>query len=93
VSIFGKGRVIGDSPLYVLAAEKTTEDATIPPSALPGLNQPESNAEKANKKGEEAASSNAGADAHYIKKDASRRMTGTIREAVSREADQPLPLF
>lgn len=70
VSIFGKGRVIGDSPLYVLVAEKTTEDATIPPSALPGLNQPESNAEKANKKGEEAAGSNAGADAHSIKKDA-----------------------
>lgn len=61
--------LLSASPLYVLAAEKTTEDATIPPSALPGLNA-ESNEEKANKKGEEAAGSNAGADAHSIKKDA-----------------------
>lgn len=29
--------LLSASPLYVLAAEKTTEDATIPPSALPGL--------------------------------------------------------
>ena len=56
--------LLSASPLYVQAAEKTTEDATIPPSALPGLNQPESNEEKADKKGEEAAGSNAGADAH-----------------------------
>jgi hypothetical protein len=61
--------LLSASPLYVLAAEKTTEDATIPPSALPGLNT-ESNEEKANKKGEESAGSNAGADAHSIKKDA-----------------------
>ncbi|MDI3356015.1 hypothetical protein MO767_16895 [Pseudomonas sp. UYIF39] len=60
----------------MLAAEKTTEDVTIPPSALPGLNQPESNAEKANKKGEEAAGSNSGADAHSIKKDAESQDDG-----------------
>jgi hypothetical protein len=47
--------------LHSLAAEKVTEDATIPPSALPGLNQgDESNKEKADKKGEEAAGSNSG---------------------------------
>jgi hypothetical protein len=64
------------SPLWVQAAEKTTEDATIPPSALPGLNQPESNEEKANKKGEEAAGSNAGSDAHSMKKDAESQDDG-----------------
>lgn len=62
--------LLSASPLLVQASEKTTEDATIPPSSLPGLNQPESNEEKADKKGEEASGSNAGADAHAIKKDA-----------------------
>jgi hypothetical protein len=57
-------------PLYSLATEKTTEDATLPPSALPGLNQGESNAEKADKKGEEASGSNSGAESHEIEKDA-----------------------
>lgn len=57
--------------LYTLAAEKVTEDATIPPSALPGLNQGgESNKEKADKKGEEAAGSNSGAESEEIEKDA-----------------------
>lgn len=57
--------------LYSLAAEKTTEDATIPPSALPGLNQGgESNEEKADKKGEEAAGSNSGAESEEMDKDA-----------------------
>jgi hypothetical protein len=71
--------LLSASPLYVLAAEKTTEDATIPPSAVPGLNQPESNEEKANKKGEEAAGSNAGADAHSNKKDAESEDDGANR--------------
>ncbi|MHC8387288.1 hypothetical protein ACYZTM_04370 [Pseudomonas sp. MDT2-39-1] len=57
--------------VYSLAAEKNTEDATIPPSALPGLNQGgESNAEKADKKGEEAAGSNSGAESEEMDKDA-----------------------
>ena len=68
--------LLSASPLYVQATEKTTEDATIPPSALPGLNQPESNEEKADKKGEEAAGSNSGADAHSMKKDAASEDDG-----------------
>jgi hypothetical protein len=57
--------------LYSLAAEKNTEDVTIPPSALPGLNQGgESNKEKADKKGKEAASSNSGAESKEMEKDA-----------------------
>jgi hypothetical protein len=68
--------LLSASPLYVQASEKNTEDATIPPSSLPGLNQPESNEEKADKKGEEAAGSNAGADEHSMKKDAASEDDG-----------------
>jgi len=60
-------------PLYALAAEKTTEDAAVPPAALPGINQTqgsESKEEKADKKGEEAAGSNSGADSQAMEKDA-----------------------
>ncbi|MGL6246190.1 hypothetical protein [Pseudomonas sp.] len=57
--------------IYSLATEKNTEDATIPPSALPGLNQGgESNEEKADKKGEEASGSNSGAESEEMEKDA-----------------------
>ena len=51
--------------LFAFAAEKVTEDAAVPPAALPGINQAqgdESNEDKADKKGEEAAGSNSGAD-------------------------------
>ena len=56
--------------LFAFAAEKVTEDA---PAALPGINQAqgtESKEEKADKKGEEAAGSNSGADAEATDKDA-----------------------
>ena len=68
--------LLSASPLCVLATEKTTEDATIPPSA-PALNQgAESNEEKADKKGEEASGSNSGADTHSITKDAESQDDG-----------------
>jgi hypothetical protein len=53
---------------FALAAETTS-----PSTAIPGVNQAqaaESNDEKANKKGEEAAGSNSGADEQAIEKDA-----------------------
>ena len=53
---------------FALAAETTS-----PPTAVPGVNQAqaaESNEEKANKKGEEAAGSNSGADAQSLEKEA-----------------------
>ncbi|MFY0731959.1 hypothetical protein [Pseudomonas sp. NFX15] len=56
-----------------LAAEKTTADSTLPPSAMPGLNQAgsaESKEQKADKKGEEAAGSNSGTDSQSTEKDA-----------------------
>jgi hypothetical protein len=53
---------------FALAAETTS-----PPTTIPGVNQAqaaESNEEKANKKGEEAAGSNSGADAQSLEKEA-----------------------
>lgn len=60
-------------PLFALATEKVTEDAAVPPAALPGINQTqgtESKEEKADKKGEEASGSNSGADPEAMEKDA-----------------------
>ncbi len=60
--------------LFALAAEKTTEESAVPPAALPGINQAqgyESKEDKADKKGEEAAGSNSGADSEATDKDAS----------------------
>jgi hypothetical protein len=59
--------------LFALAAEKVTEDAAMPPAALPGINPAqgtESKEDKADKKGEEAAGSNSGADPEATEKDA-----------------------
>ncbi|MGH8385908.1 MAG: hypothetical protein ACRESJ_10480 [Pseudomonas sp.] len=59
--------------LFVGAVEKTTTGSSVPPAALPGINQAqgaESNEEKADKKGEEAAGSNSGADSDAAQKDA-----------------------
>ncbi|MNF72637.1 hypothetical protein D3C84_546190 [compost metagenome] len=56
-----------------LAAEKNIHEHTLPPDAVPGVNTPqgpESNEEKADKKGEEAAGSNSGAETHETEKDA-----------------------
>lgn len=46
--------------------------STVPPSAIPGVNQggTESKEEKADKKGEEASGSNSGAETHETEKDA-----------------------
>lgn len=54
--------------LLVLAADSSA----VPPSAIPGINQgqsAQSHDDKANKKGEEAAGSNSGADAQTTEKD------------------------
>ncbi|WP_025111220.1 hypothetical protein [Pseudomonas sp. H1h] len=55
-----------------LATDKAGSAA--PPTAIPGVNQssskPESNEEKANKKGEEASGSNSGAASKETEKDA-----------------------
>ncbi|WP_415767689.1 hypothetical protein [Pseudomonas sp. ZB1P45] len=56
-----------------LAAEKTTGESAVPPAALPGANQAqgtESKEDKADKKGEEAAGSNSGAESEETDKDA-----------------------
>jgi hypothetical protein len=60
------------SPM-VCATERPVEETTLPPHAVPGINQPnvvESHKEKADKKGEEAAGSNAGAEAGEMHKEA-----------------------
>ncbi|MHC8400232.1 hypothetical protein ACYZTX_12315 [Pseudomonas sp. MDT1-17] len=65
---------------YAFAAETTTQESTLPPTAIPGINQAqgsESNEEKADKKGEEAAGSNSGADAETLEKDAKSTDDGT----------------
>lgn len=59
--------------LFALAGETTKQGSAVPPAAIPGLNQPqgaESNEEKADKIGEEAAGSNSGADSQALEKGA-----------------------
>lgn len=56
-----------------MAGENTVAESAVPPAALPGFNQPqgaESKEDKAEKKGEEAAGSNSGADSQATEKDA-----------------------
>ncbi len=58
---------------FTLAAETTKQGSAVPPAAIPGLNQAqgaESNEEKADKIGEEAAGSNSGADSQALEKEA-----------------------
>ena len=56
-----------------LAAGQSTAGSTVPPTAIPGVNQgggSESREDKADTKGEEASGSNSGADAKATEKDA-----------------------
>ena len=65
--------LVSTCSLFAFAAEKVTEDSAVPPAALPGINQAqgsESKEDKADKKGEEAAGSNSGAEAEETDKDA-----------------------
>ncbi|WP_137806366.1 hypothetical protein [Pseudomonas sp. G(2018)] len=58
---------------FTQAAETTKQGSAVPPAAIPGLNQAqgaESNEEKADKIGEEAAGSNSGADSQALEKEA-----------------------
>lgn len=64
--------LLSSCSLYALAAEKTTTGTAVPPAALPGLNQgqaPESNEDKASKKGEESSGVNPGADSKTLEND------------------------
>lgn len=60
-------------PLFASAVGQTADESAAPPTALPGVNQAgkaQSNADKADKKGEEASGSNSGAESHETAKDA-----------------------
>jgi hypothetical protein len=71
MTVIGLAGLISICPLFALAVEKTS-GSSVPPTAIPGVNQggSESKEEKANKKGEEASGSNSGAEAHETQKDA-----------------------
>jgi hypothetical protein len=56
----------------VCAGERPVEETTLPPHAVPGINQPnvvESHKDKADKKGEEASGSNSGAASEHLQKE------------------------
>ncbi|WP_166219693.1 hypothetical protein [Pseudomonas atagonensis] len=68
---FGLVGLFSICPLFSMAADKTG-GSSVPPSAIPGVNQggSESKEDKADKKGEEASGSNSGAEDHETQKDA-----------------------
>jgi len=69
--------------LSALAGENTVAESAVPPAALPGINQPqgaESKEDKADKKGEEAAGSNSGADSQATDNDAATSSVGEDTE-------------
>lgn len=71
MAVIGLAALISICPLFALAVEKTG-GSSVPPTAIPGVNQggSESKEEKADKKGEEASGSNSGAESHETQKDA-----------------------
>ncbi|WPN44817.1 MULTISPECIES: hypothetical protein [unclassified Pseudomonas] len=65
--------LLSTGSVLALATEKNVHEHTLPPDAVPGVNKaqgPESNEEKADKKGEESSGSNSGAESHETEKDA-----------------------
>lgn len=73
---------------FTAQATDETSGSVAPPTALPGVNQgqgAESKEDKADKKGEEAAGSNSGADSHATEKDAS---TSSGSKSVKKEPKQ-----
>lgn len=65
--------LVSSGSLCALAAETTKHETALPPDAVPGIPQGhlvESKEEKANKKGEESAGSNSGADSQSMEKEA-----------------------
>lgn len=72
-AVFLLASLMSTGSLFAFAADKTSSGSAVPPAALPGVNHAqgaESNAEKADKKGEEASGSNSGADTSAAEKDA-----------------------
>ncbi|MGE8154741.1 hypothetical protein ACQKP5_26290 [Pseudomonas vancouverensis] len=70
------GLLTAGSP-FVRAGERLMADSAVPPAALPGINQAESNKDKASKKGEEASGSNSGAESGANVKDADSKSSTT----------------
>lgn len=71
--------LLSSCSLYAHAAE-STQGSALPPAAMPGINQgkgSESNEDNTDKKGEEAAGSNSGANAEDQKKEEKSPDDGT----------------
>jgi hypothetical protein len=73
IAVLAFASLLSTLSISAFATQRPVEETTLPPNEVPGINQsnvPESNAEKANKKGEEAAGSNSGAESGSLKKEA-----------------------
>lgn len=66
--------LLSSGSFEALAADVTEQGSTAPPAAA---QRPESNQEKADKKGEEASGSNSGADSKTMEKEAATSGTST----------------